>query len=359
MGPQPSKATAKKSRAKPAPTQEHQTADSSDKGRKARTASSKVPGAGKKAGGPPKAAAAIDESPSSSGDEGEDGEVPTAAPKSSGMSRKATKALRPSKQALRESNGASDSDDEDVGASDDSIEEASSDDNLASLREKLARTVALARKLKQKKQSTGPANTTRKSLDRVPGSGTSIQLAMGLIGGPESKNYHTYKAVQRGVKDLCIRGQIPWQKTWGKVPPEDKAKLCRAAREDIPFLARYRDDWATLDLAHQWCKNQRNRAYADGTLERPKEYAYLKANAAQRTEYGSRRKRAFIEAELAGEAAGAEPERRKRHKVSTSARDPVEGTSALRKSNRKKGKGEQSSAEAAPYGPDSGDVDEM
>ena len=141
MGPPPSKATAKKSKAKPAPTQEHQTADSSDKGRKARTASSKVPGAGKKAGGPPKAAAAIDESPSSSGDEGEDGEVPTAAPKSSGMSRKATKALRPSKQALRESNGASDSDDEDVGASDDSIEEASSDDNLASLREKLARTV--------------------------------------------------------------------------------------------------------------------------------------------------------------------------------------------------------------------------
>ncbi|KAL1757527.1 hypothetical protein FB107DRAFT_247586 [Schizophyllum commune] len=366
MGPRPSKNASGKSKAKPPPAQERQPAHGTGKGRTASTASSGTAGAGRKAGRQLDAAAATEESTSASESDDEDVELTDIALKSIGTGRKAANTLHPSKQAVRESNGAQDSEKEDGGASDDSIEEASSEDDLASLREKLARTVALARKLKKKKAAT-PSNPTGKCLDRVPGSGTSIQMAMGLLGGPESKEYHTYKAVQRNVKTLCIRGQFPWHKTWDKVPPEDKAKLCRAAREQAPFLARYRDDWATLDLAQQWCKNQRNRAYADGTLERPEKYAYLKANAAQRKGSGSRRKRAFIEAELAAEAAGAEQKKRKKRKISTSAGGSAGGhgaeeealTSAARKSIRKKGKGKQSGADISPHGADSGDVDDM
>lgn len=98
---------------------------------------------------------------------------------------------------------------------------------------------------------------------------------------------------------------MPWEKTWANIPEEDKAKVYRVARLQIPFLARFRNDWATAAIARQYCSNLRADAYRRGELVVDPKWAYLKENAAKRKS-GSRRKRAFIEAEA------AEPARKKK-----------------------------------------------
>ncbi|KAL1748544.1 hypothetical protein HDZ31DRAFT_71564 [Schizophyllum fasciatum] len=151
-------------------------------------------------------------------------------------------------------------------ASSDDLEPAS-DDDMAALREKLARSNA-RRKQHGAYNTVGGMHKPRKDGKReYPRTTASIQTKMGLPGGKDSQNYHTY---------LGIR-----------------------AREKIPLLAQYKNDWATIAIARQFCKNRRSAAYRSGALERPAEYAYLKANAAKRTSTGSRRKRSFVEAEEA------------------------------------------------------------
>ncbi|TRM55774.1 hypothetical protein BD626DRAFT_636395 [Schizophyllum amplum] len=148
-------------------------------------------------------------------------------------------------------------------------EEASSDDDLASLRRKLAKSNSLVRKLRENPDSghagTAHSSSTPKIIDRPRGT-FSIQIAMGLGGDRESKKYHEYLSIQRRIKQIVIQAQVPWEKTWANIPEEDKAKVYRVARLQIPFLARFRNDWATAAIARQYCSNLRADAYRRGEL---------------------------------------------------------------------------------------------
>jgi hypothetical protein len=71
------------------------------------------------------------------------------------------------------------------------------------------------------------------------------------------------------------------------------------ARDQHPFLARFERDWATEEIVKQFTKNKRKNHYANGWLDVPARYTYLKQNSMKRNPTASRSKRA-----LAGSADG-------------------------------------------------------
>ncbi|KIY51356.1 hypothetical protein FISHEDRAFT_56863 [Fistulina hepatica ATCC 64428] len=97
----------------------------------------------------------------------------------------------------------------------------------------------------------------------------SIQVAMGLKGGKQTKPYGRYKAIQAKIKDVL---------------------KCRDA---VPRLKRYENDWATEELAKQAAKNRRSTMYKNGDLDVPEKYHHLRDNAMKRNPGGSRKKAAF------------------------------------------------------------------
>jgi hypothetical protein len=66
------------------------------------------------------------------------------------------------------------------------------------------------------------------------------------------------------------------------------------ARDQHPFLARFERDWATEEIVRQFLKNKRKNHYANGWLEVPKKYAYLKLNSRKRSKTAPRTKRALV-----------------------------------------------------------------
>ncbi|KAI5822307.1 hypothetical protein K523DRAFT_358472 [Schizophyllum commune Tattone D] len=228
--------------------------------------------------------------------------------------------------------------------SDDSIEEPSSDDDLSSLREKLAKANAHARRLKQQPSSASIGNNSSGLIARPRGI-RNIQIGMGLAGGRGSKKNDLYESILREVRDLVLQANLPWHLVWDDIPYEDRAKLCRAAHEKAPFLRRFKNDWPAVAIARQFCKNRRNKAYRKGLLKPPEKYAYLKANAAKRSETGLWGKRVYAEAEMAAE----EPAKTKRRRQSTRGSEsegrtaPEASTSKARASKKNKGSGAASS----------------
>jgi len=65
------------------------------------------------------------------------------------------------------------------------------------------------------------------------------------------------------------------------------------ARDQHPFLARFERDWATEEIVKQFVKNKRKNHYANGWLEVPAKYAYLKQNSMKRNPTASRSKKAL------------------------------------------------------------------
>jgi hypothetical protein len=65
------------------------------------------------------------------------------------------------------------------------------------------------------------------------------------------------------------------------------------ARDQHPYLRRFANDWATEELVKQYLKNRRGNHYANGWLDVPAKYDYLKANSQKRNPSGSRRKKAL------------------------------------------------------------------
>jgi hypothetical protein len=149
----------------------------------------------------------------------------------------------------------------------------------------------------------------------------SIQEAMGLAGS--QKRYETYKTIQvrvydpllvtshafdveqRNLRDLTLNARINWEVPWAQVPAREKAKLFEVvstdvkdyamrmldkylqARDQHPFLARFERDWATEEIVKQFVKNKRKNHYANGWLEVPDKYTYLKQNSKKRNPAGS------------------------------------------------------------------------
>jgi hypothetical protein len=66
------------------------------------------------------------------------------------------------------------------------------------------------------------------------------------------------------------------------------------AREKIPFLHHFINDWATINLVAQYMKNKRNHLYSIGQPEVSEKYAYLKDNASKCDPTGSHKKRALV-----------------------------------------------------------------
>ena len=58
------------------------------------------------------------------------------------------------------------------------------------------------------------------------------------------------------------------------------------AREEVPFLKKFSNDWPTKALAMQLLKNKRGYSYRCGYLEVPERYSYLKDVATKRRPRG-------------------------------------------------------------------------
>jgi hypothetical protein len=85
------------------------------------------------------------------------------------------------------------------------------------------------------------------------------------------------------------------------------------ARTQHPFLAQFERDWATEEIVKQFVKNKRKNHYANGWLEVPEQYAYLKKNSMKRNPSASRSKKALghpTENAHAGSSAEQAQERR-------------------------------------------------
>ncbi|KAI5898159.1 uncharacterized protein SCHCODRAFT_02696751 [Schizophyllum commune H4-8] len=160
--------------------------------------------------------------------------------------------------------------------------------------------------------------------DGTAGNDYSIQEEMGLAGVKGSKKHQTYLSIVRRIRDYVIAAQLNVEKEWRQIAPEDKGKLYRVARTDIPFLQRFVNDWATEEIAKRYLKNKRQHLYRTGELARPTKYAHLKANAAKRDRDGSRRKKALVNAEAAKRAKTkkAATAAKKARKVSKSRAPP-------------------------------------
>lgn len=66
------------------------------------------------------------------------------------------------------------------------------------------------------------------------------------------------------------------------------------ARENHPFLKRYRYDWATEEIVKQYFKNKRKHAYRSKWLKPPMKYQHLTEVSQKRTTSSSRIKKASI-----------------------------------------------------------------
>ncbi|KAK7452186.1 hypothetical protein VKT23_012289 [Stygiomarasmius scandens] len=189
-----------------------------------------------------------------------------------------------------------DTDEVDTGMVDvDKNQSTESADELEKLRAALRDMEAANDSLRQQLEATSHGTDTHAmaSIPRpsgVAGKDFSIQVAMNLAGS--SSKDQKYKALQRRVKDLVGHARIPYEVPWKDVPAKTKSTLFEAVRQDQPFLARYKNDWATEELAKQYLKNKRKNAYKNGWLIVSDKYSHLKANAAKRSVSGSRRSKA-------------------------------------------------------------------
>jgi hypothetical protein len=124
-----------------------------------------------------------------------------------------------------------------------------------------------------------------------------------------------------------MNARINWEVPWAEVPAREKAKLFEVvsiifpksrctgltvteqARDQHPFLARFERDWATEEIVKQFMKNKRKHHYANGWLEVPARYAYLKKNSLKRNPSASRSKKALARVEETMGPGNGEPSR--------------------------------------------------
>ncbi|KAJ7131800.1 hypothetical protein C8R43DRAFT_1133477 [Mycena crocata] len=138
----------------------------------------------------------------------------------------------------------------------------------------------LARAKANEVNSAGDHNIQVERPKGTAGINFNIQDAMGL--GECAEDRKQYVSIMGDMRDLVFEAGIKWEVPWAKTPAELKGKFYAVARERHPILKRYVNDWATDELAKQFIRNRRRNEYKKGTLQRPAEFAYLKANSAKR-----------------------------------------------------------------------------
>ncbi|KAF7982854.1 hypothetical protein HWV62_25830 [Athelia sp. TMB] len=160
-------------------------------------------------------------------------------------------------------------------------------------------------------------------IEKPSGSKWSIQVEMRLKGA--GRKYDNYKAIQRSVRDLAMAAHINWEVPWRDVPSSQKAMLFDVCRQRHPYLARFRNDWATEAIVKQFLGNKRQRAYDMGWLKVPEKYTYLKSNASKRSSTGSRKKKGLQSGPTSRTTSGKASGSSKRGKGKASAREEDEG----------------------------------
>ncbi|EAU85505.1 hypothetical protein CC1G_06406 [Coprinopsis cinerea okayama7 len=167
-------------------------------------------------------------------------------------------------------------------------------DKIAELEKQLAAKNAIIETTTATANATGPPPkpTVPDGSILRPRGNFSIQVAMGLAGS--EKKHSIYQALVRAIKHISGQSPLQYHLTWAENSNEDKVRVFRKCREAHPFLRRFHNDWATEAIRKQWFKNRGGNAYANGYLEVPPKYAYVKDNAAKRNPNGSRVKKSKI-----------------------------------------------------------------
>ncbi|KAF7975568.1 hypothetical protein HWV62_9265 [Athelia sp. TMB] len=176
-------------------------------------------------------------------------------------------------------------------------------DQYTAMKAALEKAERRNRELQQQLNEAAPTRDHEETdlMEKPKGSGWNIQIAMGLRG--KGTNRDKYKAIQlpvfdskRAIRDLALNAGIEWEVSWRDVPSSKKAMLYDVCRERHPYLARFKNDWATEAIVKQYLGNKRQRAYDMGWLEPPEKYAYLKVNASKRNSTSSRKSKALVDA---------------------------------------------------------------
>ncbi|THU96635.1 hypothetical protein K435DRAFT_797171 [Dendrothele bispora CBS 962.96] len=156
------------------------------------------------------------------------------------------------------------------------------------------------------------------SAPRIPkpkgqaGKDYTIAIEMGL--SKSTQGQQSYNAILRLAQDVVSESRIAWQGKWADIPADQKAIMFAVLRERHPFLKRFENDWASEAIIRQYLKNKKKTHYRQGTLEVPKQYGYLRTNAAARDQSKSRKRKAIQDHQRRKENTRATKERRKARK---------------------------------------------
>ncbi|KAJ7575262.1 hypothetical protein C8J56DRAFT_1063515 [Mycena floridula] len=147
----------------------------------------------------------------------------------------------------------------------------------------------------------------------------SLQVEMGLSGS--TKKTRQYNTILREVRDLSLNAQLPWDKAWADISARAKADFFAVVAARHPFLAKFRNNWATEKIVRQYLSNKRKTNYKKGTMDVPAKYSHLKDNAAKRDQSKSWKKTAVIilEAKKQEKCRANRQEKKKSKEASTEA----------------------------------------
>jgi len=107
------------------------------------------------------------------------------------------------------------------------------------------------------------------------GDGFSLQNTMGL-----ENDRAQYKAIQRMIKSLVNRADIPSTIHFRHINPVTLGKIHRIARQRQPYLARFQHNWATDEFIVMLLKSRRKTARRHRQAEQALEEEELAASAA-------------------------------------------------------------------------------
>ncbi|KDQ17184.1 hypothetical protein BOTBODRAFT_185910 [Botryobasidium botryosum FD-172 SS1] len=123
--------------------------------------------------------------------------------------------------------------------------------------------------------ANGEANAIVPRPHGSAGDGFSLQNAMGL-----ENDRAQYKAIQRMIKSLVNRADIPSTIHFRHIDPVTLGKIHRIARQRQPYLARFQHNWATDEFIVMLLKSRRKTARRHRQAERALEEEELTASAA-------------------------------------------------------------------------------
>ncbi|KZO90939.1 hypothetical protein CALVIDRAFT_602561 [Calocera viscosa TUFC12733] len=90
------------------------------------------------------------------------------------------------------------------------------------------------------------------SVGKKNAGGYSLQEAMKLSSMKEE-----YNSIARIVRDLCHAAQLDCNVEFRLQPAGKLSRIYDMARQRVPLLSRYQDDWATCDLIKIYMRNKR------------------------------------------------------------------------------------------------------